>query len=290
VDQTGACLNCGAPLHGPFCSACGQRAMSAYPTVREMVSDAWQELSGYDGRFVRTFALLRKPGALTLDVLAGRRARYIAPVRLYLVASVLYFLLAAAIPRLTLPPTATLPNSDVKIDVMNGGLAALPAEQQKIARAKLQKAPLGIGVMILRVSEDPKGFQARMRETLPRVFFVLVPLFAAIVAVFYWRRRFSQHLVFALHLHTALFLALSAIHLTNLSGSPALVRGVATIGLLCMAVYAIMAFKRVYGDPLPIVVAKGVGIAVVYGVATLTAIMLVVVWTTLMISLAAPPS
>ena len=66
------CLNCGEPLSGPFCSKCGQRAIPAYPTLRELVGDAWQELSGYDGRVLRTFRhLMRWPGALTLEVLEG---------------------------------------------------------------------------------------------------------------------------------------------------------------------------------------------------------------------------
>ena len=95
------CLNCGSELQGPFCSRCGQRAIAAYPTIQEMFGDAWHELSGYDGRFVRTFRrLLGQPGALTLDVLEGRRARYISPVRLYLMASVIYFICAASVPNI----------------------------------------------------------------------------------------------------------------------------------------------------------------------------------------------
>ena len=65
-----------------------------------MVKDAWQELSGYDGRVARTFRLLlRRPGALTIDVLEGRRARYVSPVRAYLVASLVYFFFSVVNPR-----------------------------------------------------------------------------------------------------------------------------------------------------------------------------------------------
>jgi hypothetical protein len=59
-------LNCGTPLGGPFCSACGQRDVPPYPTVRELVVDAFWELSGWDGRFALTVrALLPRPGLLT---------------------------------------------------------------------------------------------------------------------------------------------------------------------------------------------------------------------------------
>ena len=61
-------------MHGRFCGRCGQRAIGAYPSVREMAGDAWRELSGWDGRFARTVRiLLRRPGALTVEAMEGRR-------------------------------------------------------------------------------------------------------------------------------------------------------------------------------------------------------------------------
>src|SRR5262245_42988326 len=93
------CLNCGAELSGPFCSACGQRDIPPYPSVRELAVDAFWELSGWDGRFASTVrALVRRPGQLTLEFLEGRRARYISPLRLYLMCSLVYFVVAAAAP------------------------------------------------------------------------------------------------------------------------------------------------------------------------------------------------
>ena len=84
------CLNCDLPLTGAFCSTCGQRAVPPHPTVRELLGDAWAELTGYDGRIARTVrALLLHPGRLTREFMEGHRARYISPVRLYLTASVI---------------------------------------------------------------------------------------------------------------------------------------------------------------------------------------------------------
>ena len=48
-----ACLNCGSALVGPFCAECGQRAVPPYPTLRELVGDAFAELSGWDGTLRR---------------------------------------------------------------------------------------------------------------------------------------------------------------------------------------------------------------------------------------------
>ena len=82
-----ACLNCGATLNGPFCSACGQRAVPPHPTTKELVGDVYDELVGWDGKFARTLRLLlAHPGALTRAVIEGRRNSYVRSVRLYLCA------------------------------------------------------------------------------------------------------------------------------------------------------------------------------------------------------------
>jgi hypothetical protein len=279
-----ACLNCGAELQGAFCSRCGQRAIPAYPTLREMAGDAWAELSGYDGRFARTFrVLLWQPGVLTREVLEGRRARYISPVRLYLVASVLYFVVAAAAPNLRTPPAPVLPGSDIKIDLANpgGGVAGLPPEQQKIVLQQLERAPWWLEPVLRSALIAPADFRRRFLATLPRALFALVPVFAAIVALFYRRRRFPQHLVFALHLHAAIFGALAVRELSNFTGSR-LVAGAAELAAIAfVTVYSLRAFKRVYGDSWPWILAKSAGVAALYLVAGLTTVIATFVWAAL---------
>jgi hypothetical protein len=93
------CRNCGAPLTGPYCSQCGQFDAPSDPTLRELLADAWDALTSLDGKLAASLRLLlTRPGALTVEYLAGRRARYLAPFRLYLICSVIYFLVAAAVP------------------------------------------------------------------------------------------------------------------------------------------------------------------------------------------------
>ena len=100
MGQLTGCLNCGTPLQGAFCAACGQRAVPPNPTVRELAGDAWHELSGYDGRIMSTIRGLVRPGFLTREYLAGRRAHYLPPLRVYLILSVIYFVVAASAPTL----------------------------------------------------------------------------------------------------------------------------------------------------------------------------------------------
>ena len=120
---------------------------------------------------------------------------------------------------------------------------------------------------------DPAGFNRRVMGYLPRTFFLLVPVFAGIVALFYRRRAFSQHLIFALHLHAAVFLTQALSEGADYTYSTTISEAVGfLVGLFTIA-YALLAFKRVYGERWTTIVAKSMGIAVVYAVVGITAVL-----------------
>ncbi len=94
------CLNCGTRLRGQYCGQCGQRARSRLISLWELIRDAFGDLFELDSRLWRTLIpLLARPGRLTDDYLKGRRARYMPPFRMYLVLSLLFFLVAFFDPR-----------------------------------------------------------------------------------------------------------------------------------------------------------------------------------------------
>ena len=81
-----ACLNCGAALAGEYCAACGQQAVDlAAPTWR-VLREAMMEATDLDGRVPRTLRGLATPGHLTAEYLQGRRAPYVGPLKLFLLA------------------------------------------------------------------------------------------------------------------------------------------------------------------------------------------------------------
>jgi hypothetical protein len=78
------CLNCGAPLEGPYCAQCGQKA-HLHRSVRGFLQDFVQGLVNFEGKIWRTLPMLAwKPGEMTRRYIAGERARFISPVALYL--------------------------------------------------------------------------------------------------------------------------------------------------------------------------------------------------------------
>ena len=92
VSPETRCLDCGGELLGRYCHACGQAAAPRILPLRLLVGSAVEDAVGVDGRLWRTLRLLfRVPGGATVEALAGRRARYVPPFRLYLLASVVYF-------------------------------------------------------------------------------------------------------------------------------------------------------------------------------------------------------
>jgi hypothetical protein len=86
------CENCGAKLQGHWCAQCGQPAIEYRRSFRYVVADLLNEFLNWDSRFFTTIALLIvKPWRLTNEFLAGKRVRYVNPLRLYLLASILFF-------------------------------------------------------------------------------------------------------------------------------------------------------------------------------------------------------
>src|ERR1700690_139810 len=88
------CKNCDAVLLGRFCVNCSQAANVHVPTTMELVHELLEGITHSDSRLWRTLTTLWfKPGKLTAEFIAGRRVAYLPPFRLYLVLSVILFLM-----------------------------------------------------------------------------------------------------------------------------------------------------------------------------------------------------
>jgi hypothetical protein len=86
------CENCGAQLTGHYCGQCGQAAVDYRRSFRHVIADVLESFLNWDSKFFATIALLIfKPWRLTNEFLAGKRVCYVNPLRLYLLASILFF-------------------------------------------------------------------------------------------------------------------------------------------------------------------------------------------------------
>lgn len=89
------CENCGRALLGDFCYACGQPVKGLVRHFSSIIGDFADSVLNLDTRLPRTiWPLLAKPGFLTTEYFAGRRVRYVSPVRLFVFISIVTFFVA----------------------------------------------------------------------------------------------------------------------------------------------------------------------------------------------------
>jgi hypothetical protein len=193
--------------------------------------------------------LLLKPGELTRQYLAGRRKHYVLPLRLYLTISVVTFLLLRLVASfgmsLQVPSDLELQKgvwsvTDIRSPV-NAGLdggeffcRGLPAWFCKRLEARVDTDAKSL-------RREVEAITGRFIANVGGAMFIMLPLFALLLKLAYWNRRlhYTEHLVFALHLHAFGFLCLL---LTRLP-FPWLA---ALVAMLVLA-YALAALQRVYG-------------------------------------------
>ena len=88
-----ACTNCGSVMTGAYCPTCGQaRFRQEDRRLRYLLGEAFDAMTDLDGRLWRSLrAALFQPGRIAREWFDGRRARWISPIRLFLLANLLYF-------------------------------------------------------------------------------------------------------------------------------------------------------------------------------------------------------
>ena len=240
------CGNCGAALSGRYCSSCGQRTDTAAHTVGHFLREAIEAFTHADSRLWSTLrTLLRCPGFLTREYFAGRRARYLPPLRLYLIMSVLFFVLNALLsagpsqhPAVMFDKSDSIQDCEhLKADLRWGGPHFLP--RLKAACKSMQ-------------ADNGRAFSENLVNNLGRALFVFLPLMAALMKLLYWRPRryYLEHLVLLIHNHACVFALLSVFMLATHwlpSGGWTVPFVLALIWYLPRYLYRSM--KVVYGQP-----------------------------------------
>jgi hypothetical protein len=95
AQPTLRCQNCHSVLTGKYCAECGQPNHNYAAPLWADIQDFFGNHFGFDTKFFRSILpLLFRPGFLSREYSAGRRVRYIAPLRLYIFSSILFFLVA----------------------------------------------------------------------------------------------------------------------------------------------------------------------------------------------------
>jgi len=194
---------------GPYCASCGQKNEPEHRSLWQLVKDAVGPAVLLESKLWCTlWTLLRYPGALSEAYAEGKRSRYIRPLRLYFWVSVLFF-----------SAMALRPVKILTVHMGSGDRISIPFAPQlgKRLQEKLERfnepAP-GSSPSVEQPGAQERRAAASERlkldfvSRMPKALFFLLPVFALLLKVLWRRRPYVEHLVFALHAHTVLFLGL----------------------------------------------------------------------------------
>jgi len=243
------CENCGAELQGPFCHKCGQHDFEFHRSFGHVFMEALENFFHFDAKFFRNIVtLLFRPGVLTAEFNAGKRASQMPPFRLYLFVSVLFFFLSFV----GRSSSSLLDEERAKAghatqDAITSSREQAPNErpagstererqhapaQRAHDSASPHAAPQSAtmpGSFNIRLSEandtaferyltergqhalaHPEELKESFIHALPKMLLVCLPLFALFTRVLFRKsgQVYLQHLVLALHFHTFIYLFL----------------------------------------------------------------------------------
>ena len=272
------CANCGAPLAGKYCSECGQR--HHHQPVHHFwhfISEAAEDLTHADSRLWRTVvALLFRPGFLTREFLDGRRASYLPPVRLYLVLSVIFFLIVTLLPQpLGLHQEVVTQRGSQIILTPLGSESATP---MTAARANgicadfrydgpwASRLATRLHADCVKVVMGNGDFRESFLHSAGRAMFILLPLLALVMKALYRRppHHYIEHLLFFVHDHAFLFLVLT-VYAPLAAFAPAALHEIVHACLWAyIAFYFYVSMRRVYGQGWLLTGAKLAGLTCAY--------------------------
>lgn len=150
--QGQSCANCRTPLQGPYCHVCGQPERTPMREITALTHDALDYMLDVDARVWKTLRdLIFRPGRLTEAYLAGQRMSFVRPLRLYLFASALLFLVDGM-------------GTDVPIQI--GGLTDEPEAvgSQAAAEAGVRLATAGAALAAATTPEERAQRQQEMEQ------------------------------------------------------------------------------------------------------------------------------
>ncbi|HEY5107078.1 MAG TPA: DUF3667 domain-containing protein [Caulobacteraceae bacterium] len=238
MEPGAPCANCGAVLQGPFCHACGQLAEDFQRSVWSLVSEAFQNIFDADGRIFHTLPRLAlRPGTLTRDYLAGKRASQMPPLRLFLVVIVLFFLAGSV--RDLVHPSA---NSVVVAPGRVHGVSAL----NFAGDSRVQAVGRWLTPRLNYTMAHQREFGAGLESWAHRAAIIFLPISTLLLAaLFVFRRRFLvfDHAIFSMH--SLSFMGLLAT-IVSLLGLVPVVNSVSGLLVLTAPVHLFAHMRGVY--------------------------------------------
>jgi hypothetical protein len=272
--SAGPCLNCGTHLwpNDLYCPKCGQKRLEHEDmSFSRMIGESFLDYFHFDSKFFKTIIpLIFKPGRLTLEYMIGKRKTYVEPFRLFLVISIIYFLL--------LPLSRDTKYENAKVSQANSTIRQKKSEPNQLKFSAngipislegedsikreidsvglnryIEKRYAGenwISKLFMRqifriIVYSQHSFYSVLEHTASKMIFLLIPLFALLLKLLYRksRRLYYEHLIFSLHTHAFIFLVMILVLLIEF-----LVPVKMVILITVALVYLFLAMKSNYAE------------------------------------------
>ncbi|MBS1604435.1 MAG: DUF3667 domain-containing protein [Bacteroidetes bacterium] len=324
-------MNCGTIVGERYCTHCGQENTEPKESLGHLIGHFFEDVTHFDSKLFTTLKdLVLRPGFLTKEYVAGRRVRYLNPIRMYIFISAVFFLALFAghgggeghdgggeaageghavnlyrqrvadslreaegdsirgkvnkeiAARLDTAEHYKAGEESIFFSIGSGGKIVIDLVENKynslrefdsvesrlpdsskhtgfwgwVARRNMKLKEKEGGRVHIRIEKD-------LEHTIPKLMFVLLPLFALYTGWFYSRKKYYyvQHAIFSIHFHSLAFLVFLVLTLVSLmTESVGLVAG----GYLVVFLYLVAALRGMYGQGWGLSLLKGMAITVLY--------------------------
>ena len=325
------CLNCGTIIQGHYCHNCGQENLELHENFGHMMNHTISDYFHFDHQFVHTLRpLLFKPGFLTIEYMAGRRAQYLHPIKMYIFISIVYFLLLfqtngdsnlvrinengkPAAKEIVAVPGGDKNTSSVKKVTANGeavldykntpngwfhpttgdtSYAEYLFNQKKLSERERDGFLGKIWNKKTFEYREQYGnhakevFMEELRHNIPKMMFLLLPIFALILKITFWRNKkfYVEHLIYSFHFHCFLFLFLGVVMLLQLIFLPfskSIMEWLTLPATLYVIWYIYRSLRVVYQRSIFRTITKMIGMWIMYFVSLSFCLTLVFIVTTI---------
>jgi hypothetical protein len=219
------CRNCQTTFEGTFCPNCGQKDVDLERALGELVGEVLRETLDVDGRAWRTI-----------------RALFLRPGEL-----TSEYLLGRR--RSYTPPLRLYLAISLAFFVL---MAWVASEGGLLEQGQSREA-------------DAASQAQFLSNDLPKMMFVLLPVFALLVKAVFWRRLYFDHLIYSVHLHSAAYVILAfMLPLEELAGQHWLPFVLQLLVFAYFLSYIVRSVRRVYGATWLMSSAKSLAVLIGY--------------------------
>lgn len=286
------CPNCNTLLDNSenFCPNCGQENHEIIRPASHLFQELLGNLFNIDSRFFHTIkALFLSPGKLTKEYNAGRRMYYLPPIRIYLIASVLFFLSQSFSMTMSDERIQSIKKEisekqkdSIGINLINDSFKVTNAELVAFANSSDEELnavlldrkikPSFLNRLFMRqgskaINGNINSLSETFQKYLSFAMFLFMPMMGLLLMFFYRKQKkfYVEHLIFSIHFHAVAFFILGG--LSMLSFLPkSIIPFLGMMIQLSVAIYFILYLKNVYQQSWGKTVLKWLGLSITYGI------------------------